>query len=303
MTVDAATLIEHDAAIPTWFGIGGRADHLARPRSVKDISTLLRDGIRPVRILGDGANLLVDDDGIDGLVLSLEHCRAVTWPDELAPGETGIVRVEAGMNLPRLILEAVRRGLGGIEGLGGIPATVGGAVIMNAGGAYGEIGSVVHAVEGVDDAGLTVRHEHTELDFGYRHSGLNDIIITTVELALTAVQSGQRLALRERLKEVMAYKKSTQPLAANSAGCVFRNPTVDGERVSAGRLIDEVGCKGLRRGGASVSDHHANFIVTEAGCRAGDVIALIDDVRERVLAARGVTLECEVVIWRRGGAA
>lgn len=292
-----------NAPIPTWFGIGGGADRFAKPTSTAQLLECLR--IDPhMRILGDGANLLVDDDGVGELVCSLSAptFSAIEWNDR-----TGMVRAGAGANLPKLITESVRRGLGGIEGLGGIPASLGGAVRMNAGGAFGQIADVVKTVRGLDRRGHAIELPRDQIAFNYRHSGLDDLIITEIELELTP---GDATALRTKLKEVMEYKKASQPMADRSAGCVFKNPTLDrslpeipgsapGQRVSAGMLIDKAGCKGLRTGGASVSERHANFIVTDAGAKARDVITLLELVTRRVQSAFGVSLIPEVVVWRR----
>lgn len=295
--------ITHNAPIPTWFGIGGGADRFATPTSVAQLLECLR--IDPhLRILGDGANLLVDDDGVGELVCSLSAPAfvAVEWNDR-----TGLIRAGAGANLPKLITESVRRGLGGIEGLGGIPASLGGAIRMNAGGAFGQIADVVKTVRGVDRLGRSIERAREQIDFSYRHSGLDDLIITEIELQLTP---GDSPALRAKLKDVMEYKKGSQPMADRSAGCVFKNPTLShalpeipgtapGQRVSAGMLIDKSGGKGTRVGGASVSERHANFIVTDSGAKARDVITLMEQVTRRVQSAFGVTLVPEVVVWRR----
>lgn len=297
--------VERDAAIPTWFGIGGRADALARPASVEQLRECVRMGL-PIRVLGDGANLLVDDDGVGGLVVSLSE-PAFTRFDltQHSSLSTRHFLVPAGASLPKLVTDSVRRGLAGLEGLGGIPATLGGAVVMNAGGAFGEIGNVVARIHALDRMGNEVTLERARIDFGYRRSGLNHLVLTGVELKLNP---GDPVALRTRLKDVMAYKKSTQPMAEKSAGCVFRNPTLDrdlpgiahaGQRVSAGLLIDRAGLKGLRIGGAEVSEGHANFMVTRAEAAAGDVIRLMAEVTRRVLEHFGVTLTPEVVVWRR----
>ncbi len=295
--------IETDAPIPTWFGIGGRADRLARPTSAAQVRACL-DIDPSLRVLGDGANLLVDDDGVGELVVASSGLSEVRW------GADGGVFVGAGAGLPALINECVRRGLGGLEGLGGIPASLGGAVIMNAGGAFGQIADAVERVHAMDRTGREFVRARHEIGFGYRCSGLNDLVVTGVELRLTPGDPGR---LRLRLLEVMAYKKASQPMADRSAGCVFKNPIAPpglrlgdeeiafGSRVSAGRLIDLAGCKGLRVGGARVSERHANFIVTEGGARAGDVIALMGLVAERVLERFGAALEPEVVVWRRRG--
>lgn len=304
----SAPTIEHNAPIPTWFGIGGRAARLARPRSVQELGVLLRDN-PTARILGDGANLLVDDDGVDDLVIRLDAPAFTSWTFE--PGN-GPVRAGAGAILPKLILEAVRQGRAGLEGLGGIPATLGGAVIMNAGGAFGQIADAVARVRALkrDKPTSEIVIERDEIDFSYRHSGLSDLIITSVELDLPEEDAA---ALRKRLKEVMEYKKRSQPMADRSAGCVFKNPTLPrdiesighsggaGERASAGMLIDRAGCKGLAVRGASVSDRHANFIVTDPKtAKARDVIDLMAEVQKRVMDAFGVQLEPEVVIWKKG---
>lgn len=293
-----------NAPIPTWFGIGGGADRLCRPAGPEQLRQCLQ--IDPaLRVLGDGANLLVDDDGVGELVVVLDEptFKAVSWDHA---GATGMVHAGAGANLPKLINDAVRRGLGGIEGLGGIPASLGGAVRMNAGGAFGQVADVVARVHALDRQARPVTLERDEIDFGYRHSGLDHLIITAVELEL---HEEDPAALRTRLKEVMEYKSKSQPMGENSAGCVFKNPTLaadlpgiapKGERVSAGMLIDKAGCKGLSVGGASVSHRHGNFIVTDMSkARAQDVINLMDVVIARVQTTFGVTLQPEVVVWRR----
>jgi UDP-N-acetylmuramate dehydrogenase len=293
-TRDFTRGVERDAPIPTWIGVGGRADALLAPATEAE----LRDAIdawadRPIRVLGDGANLLVDDDGVDGLVIATERLTEAQWLED------GLLRAQAGANLPRLIVESVRRGLAGLEGLAGVPASLGGAIRMNAGGAFGEIGACVESVR-VAKPGDEVRTlTRDEIPFAYRRSGIEGVILSA-DLRLTPAEHGP---LRERLKEVMAKKKASQPLAADSAGCAFKNPTIDGARAAAGRLIDEAGCKGLRIGGAEVSAEHANFIFTHPGATARDVLALMAAVAERVRERFGVELEREVVVWRRGESA
>ncbi len=293
--------IETDAPIPTWFGVGGTADRLARPTSAEELRQCIE--LDPdLRVLGDGANLLVDDAGVGELVVDLSQgsFREVAIHDE-----TGFVVAGSGVRLPQLINECVRRGLGGLETLAGIPASVGGAVVMNAGGAFGEIRESVLRVHAMDRAGREHAIDRSHIDFGYRRSRLNHLILTSVEFTL---RPGDAETLRKRLRECMEYKKSTQPLKDDSAGCVFKNPTLErdiegvggaGQRVSAGMVIDRAGLKGCRVGGAEVSAQHGNFIVTGEGSTARDVIELIALVQERVLATFGVMLEREVVVWER----
>ncbi len=297
-------ILEH-AEIPTWFGIGGRADRLVRPTSVEDIVRCVE--MDPsLRVLGEGANLLVDDAGVGEIVLDMIHSGLRSWEIDAA---RGIVHADAGADLPKLILETVRRGLAGLEGLGGIPASLGGAVVMNAGGAFGQIADAIERVHAIDRRGRALTLERSSIAFDYRHSGLNDLILTRVDLRLTP---GDPAKLRERLKDVMEYKKRSQPMAAKSAGCCFKNPTLPhdlsiatgeigakGARVSAGMLIDFAGCKGLRVGGAEVSQRHANFLVTNDGAKARDVIQLMHEIERRVLDRFGVQLHREVVVWER----
>lgn len=301
MTSATTLMIEHNAEIPTWFKVGGRADALARPTSVDQVrDLLLMFACQPVRVLGDGANLLVDDEGVDGLVLDLRGMNAVDWPGD--DGEA-IVRAQAGANLPKLITEAVRRGLAGIETLAGIPATLGGAIVMNAGGAFGQISDVVLRVHAVTRTGEMLTIPLPEIHFSYRHSGLNHLVIVGADLKLKRVEGTDQASLRERLKEVMAYKKNSQPMAENSAGCYWKNPNDPRDptkRLSAGKIIDECGLKGLTQGGAMVSPVHANFVVTRKGCTARDIVALMDTVRRRVKERTGIELQSEVVYWRRG---
>lgn len=290
-------VVERRAPIATWFTVGGRADALVRPANATELATALREfSGAPIRVLGDGANLLVGDEGVDGLVIATERMARVRWPDGPM---ARLVYADAGASLQRLVVESVRRGLSGLEGLGGVPASVGGAVRMNAGGAYGQMSDIVERVFAVTRKGEPLELTRQNIAFDYRHSGLDDLIITGAELLL-ATDDADRL--RDRLKEVMSAKKTSQPLGADSAGCAFRNPLVEGVRVSAGKLIDEAGCKGLRVGGAAVSDVHANFIVADPTAQASDVLELMDQVARRVNDHCGVTLQREVVVWRRGEA-
>jgi UDP-N-acetylmuramate dehydrogenase len=305
-----SVVINPQAPIANWFGVGGRADRLARPETLEQLRQCLE--LDPtLRVLGDGANLLVADEGVRELVVSLAQGVFSAFSIG-SPDQRGMVTVSAGagVNLPKLINETARQGLTGLENLAGIPASVGGAVMMNAGGKYGSTGDYIATIHALDRA---TRQEITlkraQVEFGYRHCSL-----TRMNLVLTRVDFRLRVAdaatVREKLKEVMAYKKTTQPMAERSAGCCFKNPTLTqdlpgiattGTRVSAGMLIDQAGCKGLTIGSATVSDRHANFITvregTASGAKAADVLAVMREVRRRVHAKFGVTLEPEVVIW------
>jgi len=301
--------IQRNAPIPTWFGVGGSAEQLCRVRSIPDLKHCIQTD--PLaRILGDGANLLVDDDGIPELVLALEGPE---FGKVQIFACTGKVYAGAGAKLPALINKTVDQGLAGLETLAGFPATVGGAVVMNAGGKFGEISQFISRVFAIDRDGHELTLSHEQISFSYRHSGLNHLVITGAEFQL---QAGDTAQLKARKLEVMDYKKRTQPLADNSAGCCFKNPTITaplrlpdpdkghadfapGARISAGMLIDRAGCKGLRIGSAQVSPQHGNFITTDKQGKARDVIAVMDECTRRVREQFGVKIDPEVVIWRR----
>jgi UDP-N-acetylmuramate dehydrogenase len=301
--------IEQRAPIPTWFGVGGGADRLARPRSTAELRRCLEID-HGLRVLGDGANLLVDDDGVGDLVVSLSAPEFTRF--EIDPS-SGVVHAGGAVKLPSLINRTTDAGLAGLETLAGFPATIGGAVVMNAGGKYGEIADHLVRVWAVDRSGREHVLERSSIGFGYRRSGLNDLIVTAAEFQLSPDDPGR---LKSFKHEVMEYKRQTQPLAENSAGCCYKNPTlandlrlpdpdagarqfVRGQRVSAGLLIDRAGCKGMRLGSALVSQQHGNFITADNGGKARDVILLIDQVAARVREEFGVELQTEVVIWRR----
>ncbi len=298
-TSSAQLHIEHNAPVSTWFHIGGGAKMLARPQSSDDLLACLQIDDDFV-VLGEGANLLVDDEGVDGLVVSLQGDG---FSRVEIDASTGMVRAGAGAALPSLINRCVRQGLGGLEVLAGIPATVGGAVIMNAGGAFGSMSDVVHSVSAMDRVGRLHELDRSQIDFDYRQSLLNHLLITEVIFQLTP---GDAAEIKASLARCMEYKSGSQPLGAKSAGCVFKNPVLNepiegiGEyeqRVSAGMLIDRAGCKGLSLGGAQVSDVHANFITTTKDAQAREVIGLIAQVHDRVRDRFGVSLSRELVIW------
>ncbi len=300
--LDVAVTLDAPIGEQTWYGAGGLADVLICPNSTDALRSLCtrcdQEGIR-VRVLGSGANLLVADDGIDGIVVQLTHPTfcAVDWQDGPT---TQMTRIGAGADLMKLVQESARRGLDGLSQLAGIPATVGGAVRMNAGGTFGQISDCVQSIDFISQRGEVVLLSSAALDFGYRRCALPDGIVLAANCAL---QPGDPAKIRSRVKEVFEYKKSTQPMAERSAGCMFKNPTdtATGIRGSAGRLIDEAGLKGRTIGGAYVSDRHGNFIGLRPGGRACDVIALSNDVQQRVLERTGIRLEREVVVWSKRG--
>jgi UDP-N-acetylmuramate dehydrogenase len=272
----------------TWNKIGGPARFFIQPRSIEQLRwAILRCAQEqiPYYVLGLGANLLVSDQGVDGAVFRLDD---EYWRRLRTEGTS--LRVSAGMDLQKLILHAVRHGLAGIECLAGIPATIGGAVRMNAGGKFGDIGTLVQRLTLMDHEGNVFERSRDELTFNYRHTDIDAPFVLDATLEL---HEEDPASLVKRMKEVWMYKRNSQPLNAKSAGCMFKNP----QGVSAGSLIDQAGLKGLRIGGAEVSQKHANFIVAHPEAKARDVMDLISIIQEKVYKKNEIHLETEVQIW------
>jgi UDP-N-acetylenolpyruvoylglucosamine reductase len=289
----------------TRYRLGGPAEWFVCPQSLPQLAEVIsrcREADVPFRILGGGANLLVDDEGVDGVVVRLDapSFTGVDWGDDdrAANGsrpnhQPVLVRVGAGFDMARLTLESVRRGLSGLECMAGIPGSVGGCIRMNAGGRWGEIASVVRDVSVVDSSGQVRTVDKEGIGFGYRHTRLNGAVVCAATLEL---MPGDPDEIARRYKEIWGAKHAGQPLAAHSAGCVFKNPPDD----SAGRLIDAAGLKNRAIGNAIVSPEHANFIVAGEGGTARDVLELIGLVRRTVAEKFSVDLELEIEIWARG---
>ena len=294
-TTQASALADLDFVQPdaplarlTWYRIGGPARFLARPPSVDDLAELVRRCAAeklPLYVLGLGANLLVSDAGVGGVVVRLE---GPYWEHVEIDGAA--VTARAGADLQKLLLKTVRAGLSGIETLAGIPATVGGAARMNAGGKYGDFGNAVSALTVMDAAGNVYDRTRDDLIWEYRRVNVAAPLILAATLDL---EPDDPDALARRMREVWMFKRNTQPLNTKSAGCIFKNPPGQ----SAGALIDRSGLKGRRVGGAEVSDKHANFVIAHPGCTSVDVEALIAEIRDLVRERQGVDLEPEVKRW------
>ena len=240
------------------------------------------------RALGSGSNVLADDGDHHYVVLSLKELKGEVSFD----GDR--VTVSAGYSLPRLCIDAARQGLSGIEGLGGIPGTVGGALWMNA-GAYGhEIGTVTETVR-VAREGSIVEIPGAEIKWNYRHTSFADGELLLGATLLLTRDDPQAILIR--MEDAKSRRLATQPHGGRSAGCFFKNPPQS--EVGTGKIIDDLGMKGQRRGSAVVSPKHANFIVTEGDdARAADALALAEEIRERVKREQGIDLEYEVELWR-----
>lgn len=271
--------------------VGGAIDWVVAPETEEEAAAIVYEldqagvGWRP---LGSGSNVLADDGDHHYVVLNLSNMKGEVRID----GE--LVSVSAGYSLPRLCIDVARSGLSGIEGLGGIPGTVGGALWMNA-GAYGhEIGTVTESVR-VARQGKVVEIPGSAIQWNYRHTSFEE-----GELLLGAtlrLQKDDPERIKARMDEAKSKRLATQPHGARSAGCFFKNPPAS--TVGTGKIIDEMGMKGERRGSAVVSPVHANFIVTEGeNARAEDALALAEEIRERVRREQGIELEYEVELWQ-----
>jgi UDP-N-acetylmuramate dehydrogenase len=271
----------------TTFGIGGRADFLLSPSDGGEFArayAAARGAGLPVYVLGGGSNLLISDDGVRGVVIRMPNDAR----DRIEIiGET--VTAPTGVPLAALVRDTVLAGLSGLEILAGIPGTVGGAVAMNAGGRYGCIGDKVATVWIMDEIGRVLPKKAADISWGYRTTSLKGPV-TAVEFKLERDRAD---AIERRLQQALAEKQEQQPLGHSSAGCFFKNPAGD----VAGRLIEDAGMKGKRRGAACVSERHANFIVNLGGATAADVLALADEVRGQVRERFGTELENEVQCW------
>lgn len=271
--------------------VGGAIDWVISPETESQAAAIVyeldRAGIG-WRALGSGSNVLADDGDHHYVVLSLSEMKGEVHFDG------NLVSVSAGYSLPRLCIDVARQGLSGIEGLGGIPGTVGGALWMNA-GAYGhEIGTVTEIVR-VARGGHVVEIPGESVQWNYRHSSFTEgELLLGAVLRLVPDEPGR---IKERMDEAKSRRLATQPHGARSAGCFFKNPPAS--TIGTGKIIDNLGMKGVRRGSAVVSPVHANFIVTEGeDALAADALALAEEIRERVKREQGIELEYEVELWR-----
>jgi UDP-N-acetylmuramate dehydrogenase len=272
----------------TTFRVGGPAEAFCVCRDLPRLRWLMsflhREGI-PFVVLGKGSNVLVKDTGFPGVVVHLGGSLA-----SLEEGEEGPHSLKAGGGAPiaEMLNHCTQRGLSGLEFLAGIPGTAGGAAAMNAGAWGKEMSGVVHGIETVDARGEVVSSDHSGLRFSYRSLSLAEGSV--IAKVLFILSPDEPSGVSRRIHEYLARRKAGQPLELPSAGSVFRNPPND----YAGRLIEAVGLKGERIGGARISPKHANFIVNEGGARAEDILALMRQARKKVLEHSGINLEPEI---------
>ncbi len=269
----------------TTLKVGGPADIVFFPKNYLELLrglALAEEMGLPVFFLGGGSNLLVRDGGLRGLTVSLRSLRAFSVEGE-------ILEAEAGVLLPELLSFCVRQGLSGLEFLAGVPATLGGAVVMNAGAFGQEMKDVLLEVTVLEDGHFRT-YSVSELPFSYRSwGGPKGALVVKAKLGL---KSSSPQEIKKRLREYLKRRKSTQPLRQPTAGCIFKNPA----EAPAGYLIEEVGLKGFVQGRAAISSRHANFIVNLGGAKAEEILALIEKAKEEVFKAFGIELDEEVMV-------
>ena len=272
----------------TWLRVGGPAQYLATPRTeaeLLEVITTCRSQQLLIHILGSGSNLLVREAGVQGVVV-----RVVEPLLSEVRIEGTSLTAGGGTLLSHVVAEAIRSGLGGIESLVGIPGTMAGAVVGNSGGRTGDIGQLITSVRVLTQENEIAVRRGDELSFSDRRSSIQDLLILSATLELIHDDSEE---LMRRMRKNWIMKRSTQPLADQSAGCIFRNP----RGLSAGSLIEQCGLKNLSVGKARISERHANFIVTESGATSKDVEQLISRIQKAVAEKFAVNLELEIKVW------
>ena len=283
---------KNEAMAPhTSFKIGGEADIFARPETaeqLKDLLSFLRGQDIPYLVLGNGSNLLVSDEGVEGVVIATSKMNKISLI-----GEDEIF-AEAGASLTAVCLFARDNGLSGLEFAYGIPGSAGGALYMNAGAYGGEMSQIIASAESIDKNLKTIKRNNDELKLSYRDSVYreNDEIITGMTFKLNKGEKGQITNLMEHY---MGKRKASQPLDYPSAGSTFKRP----EGYFAAALIDQCGLKGRAVGGAKVSEKHAGFVINTGNATCKDVLSLIDVIKDTVMKEKGVELHTEVIFKGR----
>lgn len=285
--IKGTILTEEPLAPHTYFRIGGPAEVMVYPAGLEDVKAALKvaqDEAIPVLILGSGSNMLVLDGGVRGLVMNLSQ----TFLELEVSGEQ--IRCGAGVRTSRLLALSAMSSLTGLEGLTGVPGTVGGAIKGNAGTSLGAIIDHLDWVRLVDRRGEERCLTREELGAGYRTCMLpaGSVIVE----ACFTLRRADAAEIRRTISTLLVRRNLTQPVEVRSAGCIFKNPPGD----FAGRLVEHVGLKGVRRGGAQISEKHGNFIVNLGGATAAEVFWLIERARAEVMVKAGVALELEIQI-------
>jgi UDP-N-acetylmuramate dehydrogenase len=272
----------------TSFRTGGAAEIFVEPRNTSELKKVLqfcKDEQKKVFIFGKGTNLLVNDNGVKGVVI---HLGGVDFKKIERNGR--YVSSGAGVNLPQLIRKTALWGLGGLEVLVGIPGTVGGAVMMNAGGKYGDISDTISSLTTMTFDGKITNLNRKDVEFAYRECNLSKQIVVNVEFTL---KESKIEVVLEKMDEIYKEKKEKQPLSTFNAGSIFKNT----QHYKVAELIEKANLKGQKVGGAVVSEKHANFIVNTGNATSADIIELIKIIKETIKKKYNVSLEQEIQIW------
>lgn len=283
-------LLQEPMSRHTTFQIGGPADYFVSPKTKDAFSALIRvcyEKDYPFMVLGEGSNLLVSDEGIEGLVISTSYLKNIQIKDD-------IIEAEAGLLLKDLSEFALLKGLSGLEFSCGIPGTLGGAVYMNAGAYEGEMKDVIVSVTLADEKGNIIEKSADEMGFSYRHSILSEEKLYCLSAKMRLMPK-DKAEIKAKIDEFTQKREDKQPLDLPSAGSTFKRPV----GYYAGKLIIEAGMQGERVGGAEISNKHAGFIVNQGGASARDVLLLIEKVKAAVYEKSGVLLEPEVRVTGR----
>jgi len=272
----------------TSIGVGGMADVLIFPSSIKELGQLLsylKECDVPFIPVGNCTNLIVRDGGYRGVLVSLKKLMTIDYqPSSIS------IHAEAGVPLSEIVNLSIKESLAGIEFCAGIPGSVGGGVKMNAGAWGSELKHVVKTVSLMNGGGEIKTAGRNELEFEYRNLNLPErTVILGAKFLLT---KGVKEEIQERVSKIISMRKKKHPLELRSAGSIFKNPP----NIPAGKIIDDLGLKGKKAGGAKISEIHGNFIVNSGGAKARDVISLIDMTKKRVWEERGIHLETEVKV-------
>ncbi|MFT7668774.1 MAG: UDP-N-acetylmuramate dehydrogenase [Planctomycetota bacterium] len=297
--------------------VGGQAEWLLEPQTPDELQqawAAAHDSGLPVRLLGAGADLIVDDGVHRGVVIATTRVDRIFRPgtvetetpfdvgieaaSRVAPAElTSDPRLVAwcGASLPGLVRAASELGWSGLEGLVGVPGKVGGAIATNAGGRWGDIWDVVESLRVLTSAGEVLDLDRKDCSPSYRDGQIGKRVVVAAVLRLEPESKAQ---VKDRARQYLLEKNRVQPVTEACAGCIFKNPDKElSDGRSAGQLIHQLGLRGLERGGAVVSPLHGNFIINRGGALAQDVFGLIDELKKRVADETGVELECEVRRW------
>jgi UDP-N-acetylmuramate dehydrogenase len=272
----------------TSFRTGGLAEIFVEPVSTLELKRVLqfcKEEKKEIFVFGKGTNILVNDNGVKGVVI---HLGGIDFAKVERNGR--YVSCGAGVNLPKLVRQTASWGLEGLEVLVGIPGTVGGAVMMNAGGKYGDISETINTLTAMTFDGKIINYNREDVAFAYRKCNLSEQIVIKVEFALKKLQKEEVL---EKMGKIYKEKTESQPLSEFSAGCIFKNT----HRFKAAELIDKANLKGQQVGGAIVSRKHANFIINTGNATSADILELIKIIKGIIKKKYDVSLDQEIQIW------